>query len=114
MYLPTLTEPTPILCESMSKECRLNYFLLFLLSTPSPPLKNNTNWKSSERMGFMGFLAKLGLGFQVLVSLSVSICRHLTNILSQGLQQEEEEEEEEEEDDEEEERWKRERVMRIL
>jgi hypothetical protein len=61
-------------------------------------------------MGFMGFLAKLGLGFQVLVSLSVSICRHLTNILSQGLQQEEEEEE----DDDEEERWKRERVMRIL
>ncbi len=43
--------------------------------------------------GIYGVSGKLGLGFQALVSLSVSICRLLTNILSQGLQQEEEEEE---------------------
>jgi hypothetical protein len=62
-------------------------------------------------MGIYGVSGKLGLGFQALVSLSVSICRLLTNILSQGLQQEEEEEEEEDDDEE----WrKRERVMRIL
>ncbi len=88
----------------------LSTFFYFL--PPSPPLpQKQHNWKSSERMGIYGVSGKLGLGFQALVSLSVSICRLLTNILSQGLQQEEEEEEEEDDDEE----WrKRERVMRIL
>jgi hypothetical protein len=111
MYLPTLTEPTAILCESMSTECRLNYFLLFFTFYPlPPPPPKTTQLEELSAKGIYGVSGKLGLGFQALVSLSASICRLLTNILSQGLQQEEDEEE----DDDDEERRKRERVMRIF